>query len=115
MNWQEYEALSSEELTHEAKLIYVLVLRRYMDSKTGIAGRVRRITIQCMREALEVIRPRGSHVPTQKYTSRQVRYGLELLEKHGLIQKQSEACVYRLVLVEVEPTCPDGDADHISR
>ena len=107
MNQFEYSALSNEELPHEAKLLYVMEFRRYMDYETGVVGLRRRLSYSGMRTTLEVVRPRRSRKPNQYYKDREVRYFIELLEKEGLIVRLDKPCVFRLPLATYGKICPD--------
>ncbi|WP_271273809.1 hypothetical protein [Aliamphritea hakodatensis] len=107
MNQREYEALDAEFLSHEAKLIYLMVLRRYMDYVTGVVGVTARISYPKLMEALEVQRPRRSRLPKQTYNVRKVRYEIEQLEKRGLVEPVPDLpLVFRLPLA----TCDENRA-----
>lgn len=84
----EREALRG--LSHAAQLLYVLGLRPWMDYATGVAGAVRRITYQQLREVLTVEPVPG--VPTPRaITDDQLKRRLAELERGGLIERCSVA------------------------
>lgn len=107
MNALEFEALAAEGLPHECQLLYVRVLRRYMDYKTGVVGRARRLTYLMMREVIEVVRPQRSKVPSQVYSQRQVRWFLEQLEAVGLVKRLPEPLVFHCCLATTDLVRPD--------
>ncbi len=107
MNQFEYEALDAEGLPHECQVLYMRVLRRYMDYKTGIVGVTRRLSYQGLREVLEVRRPQRSKVSSQTYTQRQVRWFLERLEAVGLISKCDAPLVFLCRLASTDLVRPD--------
>ncbi len=82
--WNEEEDEALQGLPHLAQLLYLRVLRRYMDYRTGIVGRTRRISYQMMKEVLEVERARGSTVQ-EAITVKAIRVALAQLEAAGLI------------------------------
>lgn len=86
--------LSDEELNELRKLpsfhrsIYVFGIRPYMDYKTGIVGIKRGISYQSLIECAECDATQGRH-KTKKISRQTIRRGLELLEKTGVITRQS--------------------------
>ncbi|MGB2220845.1 MAG: DnaT-like ssDNA-binding domain-containing protein [Neptunomonas phycophila] len=103
MNQSEFEALESSHLPHEARTLYVMCLRRYMDYSTGLTGKVRKVSYQMFKEQLEVRRERGSKIPDYIPTKQAIRELLAKLEKAGLIQripqkKRTDPMIFRCVL-----------------
>lgn len=87
MNRLEYEALEDEYLPHEARTLYVMCIRRYMDYETGLTGIKRRVSYQMFKERLEVRRPARSPVPEFVPTQKQIRGYIDHLVRVGLIEK----------------------------
>ena len=108
MNQLEYEALENEYLTHEARTLYVLCLRRHMDFSTGLVGTAkRRISYQQFREYLSVSRPRRSTVPPFIPTPQQLRGYVEELVRVGLVARmpkvsKTDPMVFRLPLATTD-------------
>ena len=91
MNQREYEALEDEYLTHEARTLYVLCLRRYMDFSTGFVGTAkRRISYQQFKEYLSVSRPRRSTVPAFVPSRQQLRGYIDELVRVGLVVRMAK-------------------------
>ncbi|MBK1725700.1 hypothetical protein [Halorhodospira neutriphila] len=86
LNEEELEALQSSHVSHEAKLLYITVIRPAMDYGTGIAGRKRTLSYQQIREALEYLPPHGSKRREQRYTREQARGVIRELERAGWIE-----------------------------
>lgn len=85
--WTEDEDDALQGLPHLAQLLYLRVLRRYVDYETGIVGRRRRISYQMMREVLEVRRPSRSPVAEERITTKSLRVAIDKLETAGLLRK----------------------------
>ena len=85
----EFKALAGHgcsALSHEAKLVYLLCIRPWMDYETGVAGHERTISYQQIREVLEYNPPRGSTKPKKRYEKEQIRAVLAELERSGLVR-----------------------------
>jgi hypothetical protein len=87
------------EMPWAAQLIYLRAIRPYMDYSTGIVGLRRGISRQSIAEELSVPGQQGRHnarrvVPSTK----EVRHGLDLLKKEGLIAQipADKKLVFRL-------------------
>lgn len=92
MNQHEYEALENEYLSHEARTLYVLCLRRYMDFSTGLVGTARRrISYQQFKEYLSVSRPRRSTKKPFIPSIQQLRGYVEELVKVGLVARMPKS------------------------
>ena len=88
-----------------AQLIYLRAIRPYMDYSTGIVGLRRGISRQSIAEELSVPGQQGRHharrvVPSAK----EIRYGLELLKKGGLIDQipVDKKLVFRLPYAQMD-------------
>ncbi len=82
----EYEALLYLPL--RAQVVYVMELRRFMDSETGIVGIKRRISLKSLAEVLEVRPDRGNQYGCVEVPSRdQVRSALRQLQRAGLLSR----------------------------
>jgi hypothetical protein len=91
MNNLEYDALEDERLPHEARTLYVMCIRRFMDYDTGLTGIKRRVSYQMFKERLEVHRPPRSPIPSFIPTKKQLRGYVDHLERVGLIEKLPQA------------------------
>ena len=87
------------EMPWAAQLIYLRAIRPYMDYSSGIVGLRRGISRQSIAEELSVPAVQGRHnarrvVPSTK----EVRHGLDLLKKEGLIDQipADKKLVFRL-------------------
>ena len=102
MNKYEYEALEDELLSHEARTLYVLCLRRYMDYDTGLVGTAkRRVSYQQFKEYLSVSRPRRSTIPPFIPSTQQLRGYVEELVRVGLVvrmpkRSKTDPMIFRL-------------------
>ncbi|MET4696115.1 DnaT-like ssDNA-binding domain-containing protein [Endozoicomonas lisbonensis] len=124
MNQLEYEALEDEYLTHEARTLYVLCLRRYMDFSTGFVGTARRrISYQQFKEYLSVSRPRRSTIKPFIPSSQQLRGYIEELVRVGLVVRmpkmsKTDPMVFRLPLATTDLQQPDffhsNEEQHLS-
>ncbi len=88
-----------------AQLIYLRAIRPYMDYSTGIVGLRRGISRQSIAEELSVPGQQGRHharrvVPSAK----EIRYGLDLLKKGGLIDQipVDKKLVFRLPYAQMD-------------
>lgn len=102
----EMQALSQSELSNEARVLYLLGLRPFMDFATGLVGVKRRISFQMLREVVEVRRPRGSTKADYLPGIEDIRWLLAELERLGLVERMPKArrtdpMVYRLPLAVV--------------
>lgn len=86
-SWNDDEEAALMYLPHRAQVLYLRGLRQFMDYATGIVGDRRRVSLQQMRECLEVTRPRGSHLEKYKPTNHEIRASLAQLEMSGLIKR----------------------------
>ena len=84
LNEIEIEALRG--LSHLAVRLY-LVLRWSMDAISRMAGLIRRLSLQALREETEVATPRNSGYQRDAPTEKEVRIALAALERGGLIQQ----------------------------
>lgn len=87
INDDEQAILRMSELSHPAKLLYVIGIRPHMDFRTAIVGKVRRISYQGLHEVLEFIPPQGSQRPKADYSIKAIRCLLDELERIGLIRR----------------------------
>ena len=74
-------------LPHRAQVLYLRGLRRFMDYESGIVGDRRRVSLQQMRECLEVNPDNESSSPRYQPTNHEIRASLEQLVRAGLIQR----------------------------
>ncbi|WP_163371055.1 DnaT-like ssDNA-binding domain-containing protein [Endozoicomonas acroporae] len=108
MNAREYEALSDEYLTHEARSLYVLCLRQHMDFSTGLVGTARRrVNYQQFKEHLSISRPRRSTKPPFIPSLQQLRGFVEELVRVGLVERlpakhRQDPMVFRLPLATTD-------------
>ena len=107
MNLHEYEALDNEYLSLPAQVLYMKVLRRFMDYSTGLVGTEnRRISYQQFKEQLSVFRRRGSTEPEFVPSRQNLRGYVAELEQAGLVvrlpkQHARDPMVFRLPLASV--------------
>lgn len=87
INDDEQEILRRSELSHPAKLLYLLGLRPYMDYRTAIVGKARRISYQQLHEVLEFIPLPGSQRGKGDYTQSAIRNLIIELERMGLVRR----------------------------
>lgn len=91
-------------LRHDARLLYLMGLRPFMDASSGLVGVKRRVSYQGFRELLEVTPERGSALGAiQSPSQSAMRNLLCLLERNGLIEKvpqerRIDPMVFRLPL-----------------
>lgn len=85
INDAELQALTGQSYMNYCIYLY---LRRFMDSLTGVTGRVRGISYQSISEALYIEPRRG--VKTGSPHKSTIRRALEQLEKSGLIKRLGE-------------------------
>lgn len=83
---QEIQVLRSGRLSNEARALYMLEIRPFMNYRTGIVGESRRVSLQQFREGVEVLRPRGSTKADYRPTVPDVRWMLRELRQAGLIE-----------------------------
>jgi hypothetical protein len=76
---------NNSRLSHEAKLVYLLGIRPYMDYETGLVGFKRVVSYQSIREVLEYAPPKGSTKKAQRYEKEAIRAIFKELERAGLI------------------------------
>lgn len=95
-------------LRHEARILYMLGLRPFMDFKTGIVGRKRVVCHKGFIELLEVRPDRGSKLgAVVPVTKSGVRSLLSLLERCGLVEKieqrrRIDPMVFKLPLADYD-------------
>ena len=95
MNQLEYQALEDEYLSHEARSLYVMCLRRHMDFSTGLVGtHKRKISYQQFKEQLSVSRPRRSTVKPFTPSTQQLRGFIEELVRVGLVVRMPKPSKY---------------------
>lgn len=86
----ELAALSRDEwacqISHEAKVLYMLVIRPHMDFANGMAGRKTVISYQKIAEALEFDPPAGSKREARRFQKEKIRALLKELVRGGLIE-----------------------------
>ncbi len=102
---EELDRLGDAELAlpHAAQLLYMRVLRRFMNYADGVVGRSRRLSYQQMREQLEVLPKCGPMGARVDLSRDQIKRLLKRLEKAGLIvalhdKSRMAPVVYRLPL-----------------
>lgn len=107
INGEELEKLvrdeMSSELSHEAKLTYLLAIRPHMDFQTCIVGIKRRVSYQSIIETLEFSPGPGSHRKEKRYNRESVRAILRELERAGLIEwikSDSKGLIFRCLLAD---------------
>lgn len=90
LNDDELEALArgegASQISHAAKLLYLLVIRPAMDYGTGTAGTRRVISYQQIREVLEHTPPPGSHRQETRYSKEQIRSLIREIERAGWVE-----------------------------
>ena len=87
-SWNGAEDDAMRGLPMLARVIYLCALRRYMDYKTGVVGRVRRISMQMLRELVEVDSAYAVDNRDARPTDRMIRTALEQLQRAGLAERQ---------------------------
>lgn len=87
INDDEQKILKSSELSHPAKILYMLGVRPHMDFKTAIVGKERRISYQGLHEVLEFIPLPGSKRPKADFSIKAIRCLVDELEKIGLVRR----------------------------
>lgn len=87
INDDEREILRRSDLSHAAKVLYVVGVRPRMDFGTGIVGKVRRVSYQTFHEDLEYLPPHGSKREARGYSVAAIRALLEELVRAGLIRR----------------------------
>lgn len=90
-SWNDDEEGALMYLHHRAQVLYLRGLRRYMDFSTGIVGDKRRVSLQQMRECLEVNPDKESKQDRYQPTYHAIRASLAQLERHGLIRRLPKA------------------------
>jgi len=105
--WNDEEDEKLQGLPHFAQLLYLRVLRRHMDYRTGIVGRKRRISYQMIIEVMYVERARGSTVREEKVTVKKIRVALQQLISAGLIEPvrkgdKFESMVFMLPVASID-------------
>lgn len=103
INDMEWSALS--ELSMLARNVY-FVLRRYMDFKTGLTGKVYFVSLDTIIKELSIPAKRGSsgYIPSVK----EIRVALDSLEKNSLISRDSKKnkadkhAIYKLNLADFD-------------
>ena len=104
----------------DARLLYLMGIRPFMDYSTGIVGVKRIVCYKGFRELLEVAPDRGSRLGAVSAPSKSlVRNLLVLLERHGLVEKipqrrRVDAMVFKLPLAIVDEKIRSGEQRHIS-
>ena len=83
----EQDILKRSDISHAAKLLYLIGLRPNMDFRTGIVGKVRRISYQSLHEMIEFIPPPGSQRPKGDYSVKALRCLIAELERAGLVRR----------------------------
>ena len=83
----EQDILKRSDISHAAKLLYLIGLRPNMDFRTGIVGKVRRISYQSLHEMIEFIPPPGSQRPKGDYSIKAVRCLVDELGRAGLVRR----------------------------
>ncbi len=115
--WNDDEDAALQGLPHFAQLLYLRVLRRYMDYRDGVVGLRRRISYQMIRETLAVERDRGSRTRDDEHVSqKKIRVAMDQLTKAGLVQwpqarEKFSAMVMRLPMASIDPNFCEGSAD----
>jgi hypothetical protein len=94
----EHEAMHG--LPPIAHRIY-LVLRRFVDLKTGIVGLARRVSYKCLKEECEHHIQRGRGIQTITPTDKAIEMALANLRRKGLIDPTGDLMVYRLPLAQL--------------
>ena len=87
INDAEYQLLKDSHVSHQARLVYLLGVRPFMDFKTGITGKVRRISYQGLHEVLEFIPEPGSQREKVDLSVKALRCLIDELERAGLVKR----------------------------
>lgn len=98
LNDDEQVILRRSELSHAAKLLYVVGIRSRMDFKTGIVGKVRRVSYQAFHEDIEYLPPKGSTRGSGDFSVAAIRALLDELVRAGLIRRLPND--HRLIFLE---------------
>lgn len=109
LNDAEQAILRRSELSHPARLLYVLGIRPHMDFATGIAGKRRRISYQGLHEVLEFVPEPGSQRERQDYSRKMLIRLIDELERHGLVRRLPND--FRAIFLE----CPVADREDASK
>lgn len=117
MNWSwsgaEDGALSY--LPYATQVLYLRILRRYMDFDNGIVGVSRRLSELMFAEWMEVHRSRGSTAKRTRPTRSEVRIMIRQLERNGLVERVSNGqggvwpLVFRLPLARTGLVRPNEE------
>lgn len=86
----ELDALNHEILPHEARSLYLICIRPYMDYATGVVGIRRRLSYQMFSEKMFIARRRGSTAPEYTPSKQQLRTMIDQLVMVGLLVKCKE-------------------------
>ena len=90
INQEEIEALSrsdtSSNISHAAKLVYLLAIRPFMDFATGFVGNHRTISYQSIRETIEYMPSQGSKRKEIHFSRDNIQSLLDELVRYGLIE-----------------------------
>ncbi|MEX1669125.1 DnaT-like ssDNA-binding domain-containing protein [Zhongshania guokunii] len=114
------EEVALRGLRAEARVLYICGLRPFMDFKTGLVGVKRRVSYQGFKELLEVTPDRGSAIgAVQSPTKSALRALLQLLERHGLVEKleqrrRIDPMVFKLPLADYDAKIRLGEQRHTS-
>ena len=111
---EELDVLGDADLAlpHTAQLLYIRVLRRWMNYADGVVGRKRRISYQQIKEVLECIPSRGRMDNRVTLSKDQIKRLLSRLEDAGLIVSLHDktaraAMVFRLPLAVCDLVRPN--------
>lgn len=109
--WNDEEDLALQGLPYLAQIIYLRCLRRYMDYRTGVVGRARKISYQMIMECCEISRDWGSNRPSERPTRAQIRAALAQLERAGLIAPAAKPHRYHGLVYQLLMASYDKDAE----
>jgi len=87
VNDDEQAILRQSEISHAAKLLYLVGIRPRMDFRTGIVGKARRVSYQTFHEDIEYLPPQGSKRGVCDYGIAAIRALLDELARAGLIRR----------------------------
>ena len=103
--WNDAEEQALQGLPWLAQVIYLRGIRRFMDYRTGLAGSVRGISYQSLREVAYVEPVPGRHAGAHGLPSlAEVRNAVKLLIREGLLVRigPSDRLVFHCVLASVD-------------
>jgi|GEM_PF-5272587 len=111
------EQWATQGLSADAKVIYVLGLKPYVNFETAEVGFRRRVSIQSLKETIEFTPVRGSTKKPVKRTRKYIESRINELGRAGLVERLEEDgadFVFRLPLADIDEKKDTSAAPHYS-